>query len=32
LNLKNWMCYRRIPLGILANFHTTWLEPMILRV
>ena len=31
-NLKDWMRYRHIPLGILANFHTTWLEPVILRV
>lgn len=31
-NLKDWMRYRHIPLGILANFYTTWLEPVILRV
>jgi GxxExxY protein len=31
-NLKAWMRYLQIPVGIIANFHTTWLEPVILRV
>lgn len=31
-NLKDWMRYRQIPLGVLANFYTTWLEPVILRM
>jgi hypothetical protein len=31
-NLKDWMRYPHIPLGILANFYATWVGPMILRV
>ncbi len=30
-NLKDRMRYLDIPLGILVNFHTTWLQPVILR-
>jgi hypothetical protein len=31
-NLKDRMRYLDIPLGILVNFHTTWLQPVILRI
>ncbi|MBS1251815.1 MAG: hypothetical protein MAG451_00849 [Anaerolineales bacterium] len=31
-NLKAWMRYLNIPLGILVNFKTTWLEPIVLRI
>jgi GxxExxY protein len=30
-NLKAWMRHLNIPIGILANFNTTWLEPIVLR-
>jgi hypothetical protein len=31
-NLKAWMRYLNIPIGILVNFKTTRLDPIILRV
>lgn len=31
-NLKAWMQYLNIPIGIVVNYQTTWLEPMILRI
>lgn len=31
-NLKAWMRHLNVPIGILVNFQTTWLEPMILRI
>jgi len=31
-NLKAWMRYLNIPIGILVNFNTTWLEPVLLRI
>lgn len=31
-NLKDWMRAEEIPLGILANFHSTTLEPIFLKV
>jgi GxxExxY protein len=31
-NLQAWMRHLNIPLGVLINFKTTWLEPMILRL
>ena len=31
-NLKAWMRHLNIPIGILVNFNTTWLEPIVLRV
>ena len=30
-NLKAWMRHLNIPIGILVNFNTTWLEPIVLR-
>jgi GxxExxY protein len=30
-NLKAWMRYLGVPIGILANFHATRLEPIVLR-
>jgi GxxExxY protein len=31
-NLKAWLRHLNIPLGILFNFNTTWLQPIILRL
>ncbi|MFQ6059231.1 MAG: GxxExxY protein [Anaerolineae bacterium] len=31
-NLKAWMRRLNIPIGILVNFKTTWLEPIVLRI
>jgi len=31
-NLKTWMRHLNIPLGILVNFNTTWLKPIVLRI
>ncbi len=31
-NLKDWMRAEKIPLGILANFHSTILKPIFLKV
>lgn len=31
-NLKAWMRYLNIPIGILVNFRTTWLDPIVLRI
>ena len=31
-NLKAWMRQLDIPLGIVVNFHTTRLDPLILRL
>jgi len=31
-NFKAWMRHLNIPIGIIVNFNTTWLEPLILRI
>lgn len=31
-NLKAWMRHLDIPIGILVNFKTTWLAPIVLRI
>lgn len=31
-NIKAWMRHLNIPIGIIVNYQTTWLEPMILRI
>lgn len=31
-NLKAWMRHLNIPIGIIVNYQTTWLEPTILRI